>query len=89
MSKIVEKEMIIEENIYEVRGVQVMFDADIAKLYQVETKRINEAVKNNPEKFPERFSFVLSHEEVRILRSKISTIVNIHQEYLQNKAFIC
>ena len=51
-----------------------MFDADIAKLYQVETKRINEAVKNNPEKFPERFSFVLSHEEVRILRSKISTL---------------
>lgn len=66
--------MIIEENIYEVRGVQVMFDADIAKLYQVETKRINEAVKNNPEKFPERFSFVLSHEEARILRSKISTL---------------
>lgn len=73
MSEIVEKEIIIEENIYEVRGVQVMFDADIAKLYQVETKRINEAVKNNPEKFSERFCFRISENEYRTLRSKIST----------------
>lgn len=42
----------IEELIYEVRGKQVMLDSDLAKLYEVETKRINEAVKNNIEKFP-------------------------------------
>ena len=40
-------------------GKQVMLDSNLAKLYQVETKRINESVKNNKDKFPERFSFVL------------------------------
>lgn len=74
MKEIIEKENInIENIIYEVRGVQVMLDSDIAKLYQVETKRVNEAVKNNPEKFLERFSFVLTNEEVENLRSKFST----------------
>lgn len=62
MNEIMEKEMIsIDDMIYEVRGVQVMLDSDLAELYQVETKRINEAVKNNPDKFPERFSFVLDN----------------------------
>ena len=51
-----------------------MLDSDIAKLYQVETKRVNEAVKNNPDKFPERFSWVLTNEETKKLRSKISTL---------------
>ena len=40
-----------------------MLDSNLAKLYQVETKRINEAVKNNPDKFPERFSWKLTEEE--------------------------
>ena len=53
----------IEELIYEVRGKQVMLDSDLAKLYEVETKRINEAVKNNIEKFPERYSFRISEGE--------------------------
>ena len=51
-----------------------MLDSDIAKLYHVETKRVNEAVKNNPDKFPERFSWVLTNEETKELRSKISTL---------------
>ncbi len=63
----------IENIIYTIRGKEVMLDTDLAKLYQVETKRINEAVKNNPKKFPERFSFVLSAEEKKNLWSKIST----------------
>lgn len=63
----------IENMIYEVRGVQVMLDSDIAKLYQVETKRINEAVKNNLDKFPERFSFIINDIEKNNLWSKIST----------------
>ncbi len=50
-----------------------MLDSDLAKLYNVETKRINEAVKNNPEKFPERFSWKLSDYEYYNLRSKFST----------------
>ena len=58
MNKIIVKDNIkIENLIYEIRGKQVMLDCDLAKLYNVETKRINEAVKNNPYKFPERFSF--------------------------------
>lgn len=70
---IVKDEVKIEDLIYEIRGVQVMLDSDLARLYQVETKRINEAVKNNPEKFPERFSCILTNEEEKNLRSKIST----------------
>lgn len=64
----------IENLIYEIRGEQVIIDSDLATLYKVETKRINEAVKNNPEKFPERFSWVLTEEEMLFLRSKISTL---------------
>lgn len=74
MNKIIEKEnIIIDDMIYEVRGMQVMLDSDIAKLYQVETKRVNEAVKNNPDKFPERFSFIVTDLEKNNLWSKIST----------------
>lgn len=73
-NEIIEKEkFLIEDTIYEIRGIQVMLDSDIAKLYQVDTKRINEAVKNNPDKFPERFSFKLSEEEMKDLWLKIST----------------
>lgn len=53
----------IENMIYEIRGVQVIFDFDLAKLYGVETKRINEAVRRNIKKFPERFSWNLTDEE--------------------------
>ena len=53
----------IENMIYEIRGKKVMLDSDLAKLYNVETKRINEAVKNNIEKFPERYCFKLSDDE--------------------------
>ena len=74
MEDIIEKdEIIVEDMIYEIRGVQVMLDSDLAKLYQVETKRINEAVKNNPEKFPIRFSFILDDSEKEDLWSKFST----------------
>lgn len=72
-------ELVVKENekienlIYEIRGKQVMLDSDLARLYGVETKRINEAVKNNCDKFPERFSWVLNDKDVTNLRSKIST----------------
>ena len=67
------EELNIENMIYEIRGKQVMLDSDLAKLYNVETKRINEAVKNNPNKFPERFAFLLNDFETMNLRSKFST----------------
>ena len=57
------KQLKLEDIIYEVRGKQVILDSDLAKLYGVETKRINEAVKNNPNKFPERFSWKLTQIE--------------------------
>ncbi len=63
----------IEDMIYEIRGKQVMLDSDLAKLYNVETKRINEAVKNNPNKFPERFCFRITESDFISLKSKIST----------------
>ena len=73
MNNLVKDEINIEDLIYEIRGVQVMIDSDLANLYQVETKRINEAVSRNPEKFPERFSFKITEREFNLLKSQIST----------------
>lgn len=74
MNEIAEKDVInIEEMIYEIDGKEVMLDTDLAQLYNVATKRINEAVKNNPDKFPRRFSWILSDEEKSNLWSKFST----------------
>ena len=77
------EDLSIEDMIYEIRGKQVMLDSDLAKLYTVETKRINEAVKNNPYKFPERFSFRLNEIEMENLWSKFSTakISNMSRSY--------
>lgn len=69
-----ESETDIRDLIYTVRGVQVMLDSDLAKLYGVETKRLNEAVTRNIERFPERFCFRLSSGEVDDLRSQIATL---------------
>lgn len=69
----IEKNQDIQSKIYTIRGLQVMLDRDLAILYEVETKRINEAVKNNLDKFPEDFYFELEDEELNNLRSKIST----------------
>ena len=71
------QEIKIENLIYEVRGKQVMLDSDLAKLYNVETKRINEAVKNNLEKFPERFSWKLTNIESQKLLVEIFDQKNI------------
>lgn len=63
----------IENKIVTIRGQQVILDRDIARLYDVETKRINEAVKNNPDKFPEGYVISLTADEFHGLKSKIST----------------
>jgi hypothetical protein len=63
----------VQSKIMLVRNQNVISDADIAKLYGVETKRINEAVRNNPDKFPEDYMFALTSEELQDLRTKIST----------------
>ena len=74
MNEIVETEK-IENMIYEIRGKQVMLDSDLARLYGCKngTKEVNQAVKNNIEKFPERYCFQLNDFEKKILRSKILT----------------
>ncbi len=63
----------VESKIITIRGKQVILDSDVAELYGVETKRINEAVKNNSDKFPEGYIFDLNKYEWENLKSKIST----------------
>ncbi len=63
----------VEEKIINIRAQKVILDKDVAVLYGVETKRINEAVKNNPEKFPKGYFFQLTKEEFSMLQSKFST----------------
>ena len=63
----------VRQKIVFLRDYQVILDVDVAELYGVETKRINEAVRNNPDKFPENYMFKLTQEEVVYLRSKFST----------------
>ena len=74
MNEVITKEDIkIEDMIYEIRGKQVMLDSDLARLYETETKRINEAVKRNIERFPERFCFRITEEEYNFLKSQFAT----------------
>jgi len=63
----------IEQTIYLLRGHRVMLDADLAALYAVETKALNQAVKRNAERFPADFMFQLTQEEGSFLRSQIVT----------------
>ncbi len=66
----------VEEKIITLRNQQVILDCDVAELYGVATKEINQAVRNNPEKFPEGYIFELDNQEVASLRSKILTLKN-------------
>ena len=63
----------IQDRIFTIRGMQVMIDSDLAKMYQVELKRLNEQVKRNEDRFPEHFSFQLTVEEYDSLKSQIAT----------------
>lgn len=63
----------IQSRILTIRGVQVMLDSDLALLYGVTTKRLNEQVKRNVARFPARFMFRLSHEDIESLRSQFAT----------------
>ena len=77
MNAIIEKgKIIIEDMIYEVRGVQVMLSSDVAKLYHVETRRINEVIKRNINRFPSSFCFQLTNAEINdlSLRSQFATL---------------
>ena len=66
----------IESKIIIIREQKVILDRDVAEIYGVETKRVNEAVKNNQERFPDGYIFELNKNELDSLRSKISTLKN-------------
>ena len=63
----------IQEMIYEIRGHKVMIDRDLAELYEVEVKRLNEAIKRNNKRFPPDFMFRLKQAEWKLLRSQFAT----------------
>ena len=63
----------VEDKIAVIRNQEVIADADVAFLYGVQTKEVNQAVRNNPDKFPEHYMFELNTSELRDLRSKILT----------------
>lgn len=63
----------VQDKVLRLRNENVIIDSDVAALYGVETKRINEAVKNNPEKFPEGFVFSLTNDEWNNLKTNFST----------------
>ena len=63
----------IKSLIYTIRGKQVMLDSDVSMLYHYETKKINQTVKRNIERFPEKFCFQLTEDEMKNLRSQIVT----------------
>ena len=76
---IIHSETDLKSKIYTIRGMQVMLDFDLAEIYGYTTKRFNEQVRNNIEKFDEDFRFQLTWEELEIIlslrsRSKISTL---------------
>ena len=75
-------EQIISSRIYQIRGHQVLLDRDLAALYGVETKVLNQAVKRNPERFPPDFMFQLTDSEYNSLRSQFVTSNKGGQRYL-------
>lgn len=64
----------IQNRIYEIRSERVMLDKDLSALYEIETKRLTEAVKRNLKRFPEDFMFQLIKEEYELLRSQFATL---------------
>ncbi|MEE9429974.1 MAG: ORF6N domain-containing protein [Melioribacteraceae bacterium] len=70
MSKLIVKEKDIKNKIFTIRNQQVMLDSDLADLYQVETRVLNQAVKRNAKRFPKEYMFQLSVEEFDFLKSQ-------------------
>jgi len=89
----------IQNKIHAVRGKRVMLDSDLASLYDVEVKRLNEQVKRNIHRFPERFMFQLTEDEYNDIRSQFATLGSnlsqgehkkiIFHMFLRNRACQC
>ena len=65
---------IVRSRMIEVRGCQVLLDRDVAELYGVQTREVNQAVRNNPDKFPDGYVYEMTREESAALRSKFLTL---------------
>jgi phage regulator Rha-like protein len=79
---------IIQQKIYEVRGQKVMLDFDLAELYEVETRTMNQAVKRNIDRFPADFMFRLTEEEWQCLRSQIVILDTGRGKYSKYLPFV-
>ena len=83
--------ILIQNLIHEIRGKKVMLDFDLAKLYQIETKALKQAVRRNLERFPEDFMFTLNQEEHKLLkinlRSQIVTSNEARDKYTRYAPF--
>lgn len=77
----------VEARVIELRGTKVILDRDAAELYEVETKRINEAVRNNPEKFPERYCFHLQVSEKQHVVENFDLMKNLKKSTVEPRAF--
>ena len=85
MNQVIEKQLKIENMIYEIRGKYVMLDSDLAKLFGYQTKDLNRNVKNNINRFPNNYCFKLTASEYESLRCKNFTLKNgrgEHRKYL-------
>ena len=82
-TEIIIDEQILKDKVYLIRGVQVMLDSDLAEIYGYTTKRLNEQVKNNIEKFDEDFMFQLSEDEVKELSRSKNMLLN--NDFLRSK----
>lgn len=82
-TEVIIDEQILKDKIYVIRGVQVMLDSDLAEIYGYTTKRLNEQVKNNIEKFDEDFMFQLSEDEVKELSRSKNMLLN--DDFLRSK----
>ena len=78
----------IKKLIYTIRGKQVMLDSDVAMLYHYETKKINQTVKRNIQRFPEKFCFKLTEEELEIMWSQIVTTSRLEDNKYRSKKYL-
>lgn len=77
----------IEERLIDLRGQKVMLDRDVAYVYGVETRRVNEAVKNNTEKFPEKYCFRLHPTEKQYVVENFDHLVNLDKSPVEPRTF--
>ena len=77
----------VETRVIELRGKKILLDSDVADLYGVETKRVNEAVRRNLEKFPERYSFTLQVSEKQEVVANCDRFKNLKNSAVEPRAF--